>query len=133
MCWPLHIMLKHNLICDEATADKIIKSQDCAALSLLLEQNEHNDKIIDFTNKIISSDLYTKDNYWLLLYQLYFKGIINAPYQEIEENAVFETLKQHNVNFIPRNSKTKHEEKCDEILRAIQVEQLKDIFFKHTC
>lgn len=128
MCWPLHIMLKHNLTCDESTADEIIKSQDCAALSLLLEQNEHNNKIIDFTNKIVSSDIYTKDNYWLLLYQMYYKGIIDAPYQEIEENAVFKTLKQHNVNFIPRNSKTKHEEKCDEILRKIQTEQLKDIF-----
>lgn len=128
MCWPLHIMLKHNLKCHKSTAEKIIESKDCAALTLLLEQNEYNDEIITFTNKIISSDLYTKDAYWLLLYQLYYKGLIASPYQEKEEDATFDVLKKYDVNFIPKSSITKHEEESDDILRTIQTEQLKEIF-----
>ena len=125
MAWPLHTMLNHNVLLEGENARKIIDSGDCVAITLLLEMYDFNDAIVEFANKIIESgDYYEKDNYWLLLYQLYLKNLISEPYGD----KVFECLKKHQVNFIPRNIKTKAEMECDNVQNKMASEAIGNIF-----
>lgn len=81
--------------------------------------NQYDEKIVTFCDGLDKSDLFLLDQYWLLLYQLFFDGKITNPYQDkkaytnhlksnndTEENAmkreiqVFNTLKRDNVSFI---------------------------------
>lgn len=125
MAWPLHTMLNHNVLLKSENARKIIDSGDCVAITLLLEMYDFNDAIVEFANKILESgDFYEKDNHWLLLYQLYLKDLIDEPYGD----KVFECLKKYNINFIPRNTKTKAETKCEMIQSDIEEGALKAVF-----
>tara|TARA_B100001063_G_C16743984_1_gene546427 strand:- start:146 stop:1798 length:1653 start_codon:yes stop_codon:yes gene_type:complete len=125
MAWPLHTMLKHNVLLKCENARKIIDSGDCVAITLLLEMYDFNNAIVEFANEIIENgDLYEKDNYWLLFYQLYFKDLIVDPYGD----KVFECLKKHKVNFIPRNSETKAEVRCEVIQSDIEKSAIKEVF-----
>ena len=103
MAWPLHTMLSHDIVVDEETAIKVVKSGDCVAITLLLEMNNHNEIIIKFAECVIKKDdHYEKDRYWLLLYQLYRKDLLNEePYKD----GVFKCLKEHDVNFFHKKEK----------------------------
>jgi len=125
MSWPLHTMLINNVIPKTETAEKVIASGDCVAITLLLEMHDFNEMIVEFAQTIIDDgDNYEKDNYWLLLYQLYLKGLIDNPY----DDKVFECLKKYKVNFIPRNTKTKAEKNCDRIQSEMTSNALKNVF-----
>ena len=125
MSWPLHTMLTNNFIPKKETAKKVIASGDCVAITLLLEMHDFNEMIVEFAQTIIDDgDNYEKDNYWLLLYQLYLKGLIDNPY----DDKVFECLKKYKVNFIPRNTKTKAEKNCDRIQSEMTSNALKNVF-----
>lgn len=124
MTWPLYIMLKHGMSCNDEASMSVINSADCSAMTLLLEMGVTRDEIIRFGNKIAESDLYDKDSYWILLYQLYFKGMIEDPYKD----GVFNRLKDRKVNFIPGDSITDAEKRCDEIKAQLEAESFKHIF-----
>lgn len=126
MSWPLHTMLTNNFIPKKETAKKVIASGDCVAITLLLEMHDFNEMIVEFAQTIIDDgDNYEKDNYWLLLYQLYFKGLLTEePYTD----KVFRCLKTHKVNFIPGKTVTKAEIKCDNIQSEMKSNAMKNIF-----
>tara|TARA_B110000211_G_scaffold58762_1_gene65773 strand:- start:1130 stop:2791 length:1662 start_codon:yes stop_codon:yes gene_type:complete len=130
MSWPLHTMLTNNVIPKKETAEKVIASGDCVAITLLLEMHDFNAMIVEFANSIIAGDdNYEKDSYWLLLYQLYLKDLlIDEPYTD----KVFSCLKKHKVNFIPRNTKTKAEINCDKIQSEMTSNALKTVFSEMT-
>lgn len=124
MVWPMHIMHKHGIHCAADAGDKIVESGDCAAMTLLLEMGTHNNKILEFADGVISSDLYDKDAQWLLLYQLYFKGLIEDPYGD----GVFRRLKDYRVNFIPGDSETNSEKRCKELVEKFEDEAMRRAF-----
>lgn len=126
MSWPLHTMLTNNFIPKKETAKKVIASGDCVAITLLLEMHDFNEMIVEFAQTIIDDgDNYEKDNYWLLLYQLYFKGLLTEePYTD----KVFGCLKKHKVNFIPGKTVTKAEMKCDKIQSEMESNAMENIF-----
>ncbi|MDO8072966.1 RNA-directed DNA polymerase [Janthinobacterium sp. SUN176] len=101
MAWSLHILKKNDLELYEDTAKKIIQSNDCIAICTLLPFGTHDHDIVIFANTIIEKSAYDKDQYWLLLYQLFTKKLIENPYQGDE---CFNKLKEHNVNFMPDKS-----------------------------
>lgn len=101
MAWSLYIMKKHDILVSEKTISSILNSKDCIAICTLLILNNCNDRIVTFANEISRESTYSKDQYWLLLYQLFFKGLIANPYPE---DKCFETLKKYDVNFIPENN-----------------------------
>ncbi len=101
MAWSLYIMKKHDVLVSEKTISSILNSKDCIAICTLLILNNCNDRIVIFANEISRESTYSKDQYWLLLYQLFFKGLIANPYPE---DKCFETLKKYDVNFIPENN-----------------------------
>jgi len=97
MAWPLYYLKKFSLpITNEAFAETI-KSKDCIALLSLYSAGFLVDHIVDFANGLMCKTLYEKDQYWLLLYQIYRDGRIGPPY----DDGVFELLTENDVNFIP--------------------------------
>lgn len=104
MCWPLHILKKHNIIPTNDVIIAVIKSEDCVALTILHSMLDDTTPIITFSQGIISKDdNYEKDSNWLLLYQLFLNNEIENPYNG---NRVFDVMKDNNVNFIPGNTVT---------------------------
>jgi hypothetical protein len=125
MAWPLHSLLKASIEVDDETAEKVIESKDCVSLTLLLEMNGHQQKIVNFATNIVSSDdLYEKDVYWLLLYQLFYKDLIPPAY----DDDVFACLKRNQVNFVPGDSKSAAEERADEIAQDIEHRAIGELF-----
>lgn len=62
---------------------------------------KQNDKeVIAFCDGLNKSDIFLLDQYWLLLYQLYFDGKIINPYTTKTEICEFETLKNNKINFV---------------------------------
>lgn len=44
---------------------------------------------------------YDIDRFWLVLYQLYFEGVVDTPpYSDANDNKIFEILKDENVSFV---------------------------------
>jgi hypothetical protein len=125
MSWPIHMMLIDGLTCNENAAKEVILSKDCVAITLLLEMQFYNDLIIEFANSIVDlNDDYEKDRYWLLIYQLFYKGLIGDPYND----GVFDCLKSFDVNFVPRKSISEAEKICDQITTQIKLEAIGKMF-----
>ncbi|MAE01415.1 antiviral reverse transcriptase Drt4 [Pseudoalteromonas lipolytica] len=125
MSWPLHSLIRAGCVVDDSTAELIINSKDCVAITMLLEMNIHRQKVVDFSNRITQSpDNYDKDSYWLLLYQLFKKGLINEPYGD----GVFDCLVSFDVDFLPGERISEAEKRCEEIQKEIQTEALRQVF-----
>lgn len=96
ICWTLYYLkIFHNSI-PNTIANKIIDLGDCMSLALLTEFPSHEKKAIRFAKKLNKNDPYELDTYWLLLYQLFFKGKIKNPYTD----NTFSVLKKGNISFI---------------------------------
>lgn len=98
MAWPLYYLKKFSLpVTTEAYAETI-KSEDCIALLSLYSTGSFQAHIIEFANGLLCKTLYEKDQYWVLLYQLFRDGVIKSPY----DDGVFELLREQNVSFVPK-------------------------------
>ncbi|MEZ8844469.1 antiviral reverse transcriptase Drt4 [Vibrio splendidus] len=113
ICWPLHIMKKRDVLIEQETITAIVESEDCVGLTILSSMHLVKEPIINFAQSIIdSNDDYTKDSYWLLLYQLFKTGDIANAYP----NRMFDVLLEHNVDFLPTDgSITEAEQECTNI------------------
>ena len=110
-----------NFSISDEIANRIIKTKDCFAITLLLQDHNHIAAVVDFANTIIAEgDLYLLDEFWLLLYQLFLDGHIGNPYISVgsdayrhhktnreteadamaREKVVFEKLKVNQVSFV---------------------------------
>lgn len=108
MAWPIYYLIKYNLPIPLDIAGEIIKSNDCVSICLLLKDPDTLHLAIDYANTLIDYPDYYKDEYWILLYQLYFANKIENPYINDE---TFKILKDHNVNFMPdENTKSSAED-----------------------
>ena len=69
------------------------------------------DAAVAFANELVqSSTLYELDQYWILLYQLFFHDRIGNPY---EDEPTFEILKKYDVQFVnPPARQSKAEDYC---------------------
>lgn len=125
ICWPLHIMKKRKIKIKEDTIYKIIESEDCVGLTILNSILAQNDYVVEFAEKVVkSNDDYTKDSYWLLLYQLFKDGAILNPYTD----GVFDILLKNEVNFIPNdNEVTKPESESNIILDRLLFGPIKPV------
>ena len=111
MCWPLHIFRKNKVVPSDDVVKALLESKDCVALTILNSFIPDNKKIKAFANTIVNSDdLYEKDRYWLLLYQLFLAGDIGNAYQD---KKVFEIMKSQKVDFLPDESQSEAELLCE--------------------
>lgn len=112
MAWPLHILRNNQQMPSEDAINEIINSRDCVSITILYSMLIDKSCVLNFINPILDSDDYQKENYWLLLYQLFYHGDLqHNPYQD----GVFEILKRFNVNFIPDESVSEAENECGRI------------------
>ena len=113
MCWPLHIFRKYDVVPSDEIIDIILESKDCVAITILNSFIKDNNKIKNFAKSIIETDdLYEKDQYWLLLYQLFFNGDIKNAYKD---KKVFEIMKKNQVDFIPTDEISEAEKECERL------------------
>lgn len=119
MTWTLYYLNKFPQSIPGETAENVISSKDCISILFLYLSKQYDNKVKDFCNSLDKSDLFLLDQYWLLLYQLFFDGKISNPYKDktaytnhlksntdTPENAmnreiqVFNLLKSEGVSFI---------------------------------
>ena len=112
MSWPLYILKHYNQQPSEETVQAVLDSRDCVSITILYSFLEQKEKIIEFAQTILEkNDDFTKDNYWLLLYQLFLNNDLTEGYCS---DRVFSILKEHSVNFIPGDTVTEAERKFEE-------------------
>ena len=63
----------------------------------LYGSDQQRNQGIKFARSLKSEDLYTRDQYWLLLYQLFLDDKISNPYGK---KSAFEILKERNISFV---------------------------------
>ena len=99
LCWALFYLVRHRIRIQDNLADAVIDSRDCLAILLLsLSGNPtHRTRIINFANGLNATDAYELDQYWLLLYELFFDDLIASPYSN---ERAFEHLKTSGVRFL---------------------------------
>lgn len=120
MCWPLYIMYSKGLTPSEEATEKVIDSKDCLALTLVASYTGYTPAIKSLVDSILASDLYSKDNYWILLYQLFISNNIENPY----DDETFNILKSFNVNFLPEGVLTEAEKESDRIATSLIFDDL---------
>ncbi|MBF0282376.1 MAG: RNA-directed DNA polymerase [Zetaproteobacteria bacterium] len=98
MCWVIHYMNKHEVKISDEQAQAIVKTKDCFAMLMLYLSGgtNHQSKVIDFAKGLDVDDLHGLDQYWLLLYQLFWDGKISNLY----DDAAFEILQRNNISFV---------------------------------
>ncbi|TOP27128.1 hypothetical protein CGH19_23150 [Vibrio parahaemolyticus] len=129
MVWCLFYIRKYyDSNVGSELAERIIDTQDCMAILTLYLYDSHKDKVEKFAKEVSARTLFDIDQYWILLYQLYFDNRIENPYkshekyldlvngkteQLIKDKATnlsnhdakaFDTLKQNKVTFIELGS-----------------------------
>lgn len=133
MSWPLHILRSHSMHPSSEAIEAVIQSKDCISITILYSILENKQRIIDFVNEeVLKGDDYKKDNYWLLLYQLFYFGDLEEGYCN---DKVFTILKEYYVNFIPDETITKSENEWETVLnkamfsdRLLQFEEAAPIY-----
>jgi len=99
--WLLHYLIKHKRGINDELSGMIIENEDCVPILMLSLMKEHEANVVDFCNKVIDKkDNYEIDKYWLLLYQLFYQGKVANPYEDQEDQKVFNKLKERKVDFI---------------------------------
>ncbi len=138
MAWIIYFLNQFSEKIPEDIASNIISTNDCISILQLYLSHEHDDKIIDFYNNHFKNDVYEIDQFWLLLYQLYFDDKIPNPYENadiykhyyknreiinvmVNEKQVFEILKNNNITFC-----------IEEELEKKELEQISKSLFKIT-
>lgn len=96
MCWGLYLLAKFEVVIEDEVAVSVVATGDALSILMLYWSGRHTDKVKTFCDAFDLKDLYTLDCYWILLYQLYFDGVIDDPYKD----GVFEVLKKNQVTFL---------------------------------
>lgn len=111
MCWALYYLKQLKSQPSPENVDLVIQSGDAAAITLLSGFEAGVDAAATYANELIkSSTLYELDQYWILLYQLFFDDRIGNPY---EAEPTFEILKKYDVQFVnPPTTQSKAEDYC---------------------
>jgi len=101
MCWILFYMLRHNMALRRDEANGIVETEDAFTLTLLSLFQEHTSDVVAFAEQIDSNDPYELDQYWILRYQLYYKGLLKKKkISQKYELSVFDIMKNHGVSFL---------------------------------
>jgi hypothetical protein len=99
LCWALFYLVRHRIAIQDNLAQAVINSRDCLAILLLSLSGDptHRTRVINFANGLNAPDAYELDQYWLLLYELFFDDLIVSPYSN---ERAFEHLKTSGVRFL---------------------------------
>lgn len=97
--WLLYFYCQYRIKVPESSVDAIIQSGDCMALLLLYAAGTPAQKkrVVRFCKALDRDDLYMLDQFWLLLYQVYFDKQMGNPYKG---DKTFSVLRQNGVSFL---------------------------------
>lgn len=111
ICWALYYLERLKAVPSEISIAGIIDSRDCVAMTMLCNFEVAVDRVTEYARGLVVNDqLYIKDQYWFLLYQLYRVGKIADPYVD---EGTFELLKKYDVDFFcPAGESSRAEEYC---------------------
>ncbi|WP_413615124.1 RNA-directed DNA polymerase [Halomonas cupida] len=98
MAWSLYYLIANKREVYKETVEAVLDSRDCVSMAILASQEDLRKDVVEFVSELRSVPEFKKDEYWLLLYQLYYYGDIEDFYSG---DGVFEILKEHDVNFLP--------------------------------
>jgi hypothetical protein len=104
--WCLYFLIKLKLTIDPNIALQVIGTKDCIPILMLYLSLSFEKEVIAFCNNLITNsqkinDCFLLDQYWLLLYQLFYDNKINNPYLKTDSSyTAFEELKKNRVTFI---------------------------------
>lgn len=118
LSWALYYLAKYHMVVSFDLAEATIDTNDCVGLVMLYLTGAFNESVISYVEAIDKTDRFHLDRYWLLLYQLYFDGLIADPYGD----GVFELLKHDDVSFVEREGHESVEE------RKFKTEQVAKMF-----
>lgn len=96
ICWSLYYLGRLGGRPTEKSVESIIDSKDCVALAMLCNLRLATNKVLDYAATLLGSPLYTLDENWLFLYELYRQGEIQNPY---DDDNTFPILKKYDVDF----------------------------------
>lgn len=108
--WSLYYLIANNRKVYSETVNAVLESRDCVSIAILASQEDLRKDVMGFVSELRSVPDFKKDEYWLLLYQLYYYGDIDDFYID---DKVFELLKKYDVNFLPESkAETLAEQYC---------------------
>lgn len=110
MSWCLYFLDKFKLDISDSASNAVVTSKDCFGLLGLYQLGGFNTQLIFFIWSLDSDDRHEIERYWLLIYQMYFDGIVIYKFGNDD---TFKILKKYDVSFIKRNTQTKIERKYD--------------------
>ena len=96
--WEIYYFMKYGYNLDDDCVDAILDSNDVMSILMLYFKGDKDvvNRIVKFCHEIASGDYYQMDQYWILLYQVFFDGLIGNPYTSDD---TFEILRDSGVTF----------------------------------
>lgn len=120
--WCLYYIKKYyGSELPEVTAQDIVATKDCLSITMLTLYQEHETKAVNFAKDIMSKSIFEIDQYWILLYQLYFNKKINNPYKDPEKYHNLSKKRNGEINEGRAQSWSNHDAKSFDVLRRNKV------------
>lgn len=86
MVWCLFYIAKYySAVLSDEMAEKVIETGDVIAITTLYLFTPHQQKVVVFCKRILQLSLFDIDQYWLLLYQVFFDEKIENPYKDLDK------------------------------------------------
>jgi len=96
ICWGLYYLGRLKASPSTDSISSIVDSNDSVALAMLCNFENSIDAVHEYAKTLINDQPYTKDQNWLLLYQLFRAEKIEDPYAD---EGTFTILKSYDVDF----------------------------------
>jgi hypothetical protein len=100
MCWILHFMRKLRLPVGPSQFRAVLDSGDCLAIlaCYFAVGKAQRARIVSFIVGLDTTDQYTLDSQWMLIYEMFRRGEVSNPYGNDE--IAFDILKKADIGFI---------------------------------
>lgn len=109
MAWSLYVLMKNDREIYRDTVDAVLHSRDCVSISILAANECWRESVLGFAYSLKGLPDFQLDEYWLLLYQLYYYDALESFY---EDDRVFDVLKNKEVDFLPQADVLSYAEEC---------------------
>jgi hypothetical protein len=100
--WAIYFLTMASLSIRNDSAKAILDSQDCLSLTLLYRfgSREQKDAVVTLAKSTVQQDLYIRDQYWVLLYEIYREKRIGNPYHRAPKDQAFKVMRDKGIHFI---------------------------------
>jgi hypothetical protein len=119
MVWCLFYIAKYySATLSDDIAEKIINTGDVIAITTLYLFKNHQTKVVVFCRNILQMSLFDIDQYWLLLYQVYFDKKIDNPYKDLNKYLPLVKGKTEKIKEDKAKNLCNHDQKAFDVLKS---------------